>query len=470
MNLSFIDIVIIVIYFLAVIAIGFLTYKSKKKKTNRTYDFILAGRQLTLPLFVATLVATWYGLILGIGEFVYSQGIVAWICMGLPYYCAATLFALFIAGKVRKSKAESIPEQVAMKFGKVAGRVASLLVLIITIPAAYILMLGVLLQMITGMELSVCIVFGAFVSVVYLFTGGFRSDVATNAFQFVLMYVGFGALLIFAILKYGSISTMTAALPDSHLSLSGGNNWQIILTWFIISLQTFIDPSFHQRSAAASTPSVAKKGILVSVLFWVLFDFLTITSGLYARVHLNVEPIMSFPALGEQILPAVWKGIFVASLLATVMSSLHSYAFLAGVTIGNDIISKIVRRNKSTEYYTRIGLGVASILGITMAILLPSAVQLIYKTASIAVPGLLIPLMASFSQKKVLLPLGAIWIMVSSSMLSGIWMLFTSITILPNTLQVCLSSVEPMIPGIILSICLYAVFTIKYSKEKSDIP
>ncbi|MBI3258398.1 MAG: sodium:solute symporter family protein [Ignavibacteriae bacterium] len=462
MNLSIVDLIVIAVYFLAVIVIGFFSYKLSSQNKNKKTEFLLAGRQLTLPLFVATLVATWYGLILGVGEFVYSQGVVAWVCMGLPYYCAATLFGIFVAGKVRKSKAETIPEQVSIHYGAEAGRIASILVLIITIPAAYILMLGILLQMITGMGLPICIIIGTLASILYLFTGGFRADVTTNALQFFLMYIGFGVLLIFAIMKYGSIPMMISSLPESHITLSGGNSWQVILTWFIISLQTFIDPSFHQRSAAAKTPAIAKKGILISVLFWVLFDFLTITTGLYAQVHLKIDPIMAFPALGENILPVFWKGIFVVSLLATVMSTLNSYSFISGMTIGNDIISKIIKKNRSTEYYTRIGLGITSIIGIVMAIILPSAVQLIYKTASIAVPGLLIPLLSSFSQKRILTPFAAICIMVASSLLSGIWTLLSVVTILPEVFHVYLCSIEPMIPGIVLSTMLFGIFAVDH--------
>ncbi len=59
------DLSIIAIYFVFVIALGF--YKSKKSATNSN-NYILAGRKLSLPGFVATLVTTWYGGILGIGE------------------------------------------------------------------------------------------------------------------------------------------------------------------------------------------------------------------------------------------------------------------------------------------------------------------------------------------------------------------------------------------------------------------
>ncbi len=462
MNLSSVDLGIVLLYFVAVIALGLYSKRNKSKQNNTKTDFLLAGRHLTLPLFVATLVATWYGLILGVGEFVYAQGIVAWVCLALPYYIAATIFALFVAGKIRRSNAVSIPEQVALRYGKGAGSIASLLVLIITVPSAYILMLGVLLQVITGLELHLCIIIGTFMSVAYLFTGGFKADVLTNALQFILMYIGFGALFVFSVFKFGGLPTMMSSLPQSHVSMSGGNSWQIILAWFIISLQTFIDPSFHQRSAAAISPSVAKKGILISVLFWILFDFLTITTGLYAKVNLVVEPLMAFPALGEAVLPGVWKGIFAVSMLATIMSTLNSYSFLSGITIGNDIISKIFRSDKPTEYYTRIGLALSSIIGITMAIFLPSAVQLIYKTASIAVPGLLIPLLSSYSGRTVLSQDKAMWLMCASSLVSGLWMLLSSLNLLPHTMQIWLSSVEPMIPGIVFSIVLYGIFAVQY--------
>lgn len=461
MNLEFTDSLVIAVYFFAVIAIGFHSKHRKSISNNSKFDFLLDGRRLTLPLFVATLVATWYGLILGVGEYVYSQGIVAWVCLGLPYYITAILYAKFIAGKVQLSTAVSIPEQIRNNYGNVSGRFASGLVLILTIPAAYILMLGTLIQMFTGLNITVSILIGTVSSVIYLFIGGFRADVLTNALQFVLMYIGFGALFIFSVVKFGNIVTLATGLPTTHLNFRGGNNWQIIIAWFIISLQTFIDPSFHQRSAAAKSPLVAKKGIFISVLFWILFDFLTISTGLYARVHIKTEPLLAFPMLASEILPVFWKGIFAVSLLATVMSSLNSYAFLSAITIGKEFISPIFKNKKTDAFFIRFGLAIISLIGIMLALLLPSAVQLIYKSASIAVPGLLIPLLESYSTKKVLSSKQAMLMMGISSLLSLLWMILTVVVILPIAIQNTIISIEPMIPGIILSFIMYIVIFIK---------
>src|SRR6056297_3134892 len=288
MTLAFGDIAVIIGYIGIVLFIGFYIARKKDKHTS-TEEFILAGRKVTLPLFVGTLVATWYGNILGIGEIIYDGGIVAWISFGLPYYFAASLFGIFIAKKIRTANTTTIPEQISNHYGNKAGFISSIIILLITIPAAYILMLGVILQMFISISLVNAVILGAVISLAYLFTGGFNADVLTNSAQFVVMYLGFGALLFFSIENLGSIPFMMDSLPDKHLTILGGNTWQYVLTWYIIAFQTFVDPSFHQRCAAAKTPKTAQRGIFISIMFWMVFDFLTLFTGLYAKAFFEVS-------------------------------------------------------------------------------------------------------------------------------------------------------------------------------------
>src|SRR2546426_5500409 len=56
-------------------------------------DYLVAGRRVTLPAFVATLVATWYGGILGAGGYSYRHGLSNWLGFGVPYYIGALGFA-----------------------------------------------------------------------------------------------------------------------------------------------------------------------------------------------------------------------------------------------------------------------------------------------------------------------------------------------------------------------------------------
>ena len=63
------------------------------------------GRSLTLPLFVGTLVATWYGGIFGVTEIAYKQGIFNFITQGFFWYIAYILFAFFLVERIQTYQA-----------------------------------------------------------------------------------------------------------------------------------------------------------------------------------------------------------------------------------------------------------------------------------------------------------------------------------------------------------------------------
>ena len=119
-----------------------------------------------------------------------------------------------------------------------------------------------------------------------------------------------------------------------------------MFVWYFIALQTLVEPTFYQRCYAAETPAVARRGVLISVAFWVLFDFLTTFTGLAARAllpHLP-DPVLSYPELGRLVLPPLANALFAVGMFATVMSTAHSYLFLGAATIGHDVVPEIRAR------------------------------------------------------------------------------------------------------------------------------
>src|SRR3970040_2331702 len=186
-----IDLILVVGYFAAVLVIGFLS----TKKNSDTTEFLLAGRSLTLPVFVMTLVSTWYGGILGVGEFSYLYGISNWVVQGVPYYLFAFLFAFLLAKRIRASNFLTIPDKLHQAYDRKTALLGAFLTFLLMTPAPYILMLGVLLELLTGWGLFTCILLGTVATTAYLFFGGFRSDVRTDVFEFILMFIGFGSIL-----------------------------------------------------------------------------------------------------------------------------------------------------------------------------------------------------------------------------------------------------------------------------------
>ncbi|MCA9742570.1 sodium:solute symporter family protein, partial [candidate division KSB1 bacterium] len=112
-SVSGIDAVILAIYLGVTFYLGIM-----KRSNGGAADFILAGRRVTLPAFVASLVSTWYGGILGVGEFTYRYGIANWLVFGVPYYLYALIFALFLARRARRTAFYTIPDQLERSYGR----------------------------------------------------------------------------------------------------------------------------------------------------------------------------------------------------------------------------------------------------------------------------------------------------------------------------------------------------------------
>ena len=367
-------------------------------------DYLVAGRRLTLPAFVATLVSTWYGGILGVGEYAWRNGVSNWLVFGLPYYLYAGVFALLLAARARRSRLLSVPDLLEQRFGRGPALLGAGTLFVMTAPAAYVLMLGVLLQLASGWPLPVCVALGALLSVAYVVRGGLQAVVETDRVQFALMFLGFLVLVPVCAAELGGWQWLRAHVPPGHLRWDGGLGWQAVFVWYFIALSTLVEPAFYQRCYAACDERTARRGILVSIGFWVMFDFLTTTAGLYARAALPdlAEPVQAFPALAERVLPGFWQGVFTVGLLATIMSTVDSYSFIAAVTLGRDVLGRWrgwdeARSLRASQW----GLVATAAAAVAMALAAGSVITLWKVLGSIGTPVLLLPLALAHGSRKV---------------------------------------------------------------------
>ena len=443
------DIIVFSIYIILLLILG---WKAKTKNPTQE-EYLLSNRSLTLPALVATLVTTWYGGILGIGEFIYYNGISTWIVFGLPYYFFAFLFAFFLAPKIRTEKYLSIPDLLYQNYGRTAGFIGSIFVMLITSPAPYILITAILINYMLGLSLSISVLLAAFFSVIYVFKGGFRSVVQTDKLQFILMFGGFLLLFIFLLADFGSPAKYFNQLSEGHKNFSGNLPLQSIFVWFLIASWTFIDPGFHQRTAAAQSPKTAKNAILISIIFWFVFDMLTLWTGIYAITILqNTEPLMIYPQIAERVLPPVMKSIFLVGLLATAMSTTDSFSFISAQTFGRDIIAFLNRKNSDNEvaHYTQLGLFFTVIIALIMIWILPSVVKMWYTLGSLFIPPLLIPIVSALFDKNRLSKNAIIFLMLMSFVFTLGWLIsgFLNKNQYPW-------GIEPFVPGLMMSILIY---------------
>ena len=389
------DLAVVAVYLGATL---FLGIRSSRRKPAGEADFLLAGRALTLPAFVVTLVATWYGGVLGVGEYSYVHGLSNWLVLGVPYYIGAFLFAVLYAEKARQREDATLPDILYETYGRAAGTLGAVTVLALSLPAPYLLMLGVLLRRATGMPQSAAVILCTVFCLLYIGARGFRSVVDTKGLQFVFMFGGFLLLLPIAVYRFGGPSALRAALPATMFAPLGGQRPGYVFAWYVIALQTLVEPTFFQRCFAAKSPRTARRGLLVSILFFALFDGLTTFTGMYAHALLPslTTGVDAYPALGELLLPAGLLGVFYAGMIATVMSTVDAYLFNAGITLSRDLLGRAGHAMAGTLRGERVGMIGGAMIAAAVALSSESVVNLWYGFGSVGTAVLLTPLLGAF--------------------------------------------------------------------------
>ncbi len=392
-HLESLDLFVILGYFLATLAMGAVL----GRQVREAEEFLLAGRRLTLPLFVGSLVATWYGGLLGVGEISYKDGLVNWLTQGGFWYLTYLLFALALARRLNRSGHTTLPDQMGALHGPSARLLATGLNFLNVVPVAYLLSLGLMIRLVTGWPLWLAVVVGAVTAGLYSLLGGFKAVVYTDMLQFGLMCLAVALIIFYAVGTLGGGAYLEARLPATHLQVAGDYSAQELAVWALIALSTLVDPNFYHRCYAAGSPAVARNGIILAVGFWMLFDVCTTFGGLYARAALpDVDPRMAYPMLADTLLPAGAKGIFVTGVLATIMSTVDSYCLVGAMGLSHDLIRRTLGRGRGegdTVLHTRAGVVLTGGLAMVLALAFPGSIKSIWKTmGSLSTSAVLLPM------------------------------------------------------------------------------
>jgi SSS family solute:Na+ symporter len=396
LNLSPLDAGVVLIFLLAILALGF----SAKLRDNSILQYLAAGRSLSMPAFVATLVSTWYGGILAVGDSVKQFGIGSMLLMGVPYYFFAIVYALFFAERVRGAEQISIPERLGQRWGKSAALTGAVLIFLLAVPAAHVLMLGTMLHLFTGWKLGSAIVIATIGGTLFLYKGGLLADVRASILAFVSMYLGFFVIAGWCILHHPPAEVIKH-LSGPQKSWDGGVGWLGFLSYFIAASWTIVDPGFHQRVSSSESPRTGKIGLYWCVAFWLLFDILSITTGLYAITILSpsLSGLEFFPRLGNQILPSGLKAIFFCGLTGATLTAMVGYTLVSGATFGREFLARLSpgMSDDRIKIWTRVGFAVSCILAITISFNVKSVVvDLWYAYGGTVVGALLLPVTAVY--------------------------------------------------------------------------
>ena len=399
--ISTIDYVIIALYLSGMVGVGLWF----AKKHTDFDDFFLAGRSLTTPLLITTLISTYYGIdvLFGDSQLGFTDGVVAWFGYARPTYAFFLIAAFLLAQRLREENFKSLPDILDKYYGKKTRYVGAVTSFIYSLPALSLYGFGMLGDVILGWKPIVgMLVFGG-IALVYTLTGGFWAVVLTDSIQFVMMCVVLAFAFPFAMNLIGGFDSMIDTLEPSYFDTMGDLSIWLIIIYASTGLSILVEPTFYQRNFAAKSYKSVRNALIIGIFIWGSYDWMITILAMSAKVGVlkgllpgDVAPDAALLTIMVAALPAGALGLFIAGVLSTEMSTLDSYCLVAGGNVAYDIYKPALKPDATdTELIktTRYGILLSWFLGFAMAVSFEQMLGLWVFLASILISSTLAPIL-----------------------------------------------------------------------------
>jgi Na+/proline symporter len=337
-----VDLAIIVAYLIGMMVVGYLVAGRIKVFS----DFFVAGRALTTPILICSLVSSYYGLdaLFGDSGDASRDGAVVWFTYGRPYSLALLVAALVLAGRIKRTEALSISDLLALHYGRpaqIAGAVASFLY---ALPILAIMGLAAMGEVIWGLPLWAGAIAGTAVSLAYVGMGGFWADTLTDTVQFLIMCVSLAIALPFVMRAVGGFDGIRAALGDAALAPLGSTPPLYSAAFALTALSVLVEPLFYQRIFAARDARTVRRAFLWGILIWAAYDWATTAVGMAGGAMMATGALPADTPRDQVLLrvvplylPVGLSGFFLGGCLAAAMSTVDSYFLVAAGNLVYDI-------------------------------------------------------------------------------------------------------------------------------------
>ena len=408
-----IDYIIISLYLLGMIGVGLWF----AKKHSDFEDFFLAGRSLTTPLLITTLISTYYGIdvLFGDSQLGFTNGVVAWFAYARPTYAFFLIAAFLLAHRLKQEDFKSLPDILDKYYGKKTRYVGAVTSFIYSLPALSLYGFGMLGEVILGWEPIMGMVVLGGIALIYTITGGFWAVALTDSVQFVLMCVVLAMAFPFAMNLIGGFDSMIEVLEPSYFDTLGDMSIWLIIIYASTGLSILVEPTFYQRIFAAKSYKNVRNALVIGIFIWGSYDWIITILAMAAKVAViqgtlpgDVAPDAALLTIMVAALPAGALGLFLAGVLSTEMSTLDSYCLVAGGNVAYDIYKPAFKPSATDQELiktTRQGILLSWVLGFGMAISFDQMLGLWVFLASILISSVLAPILLGMYVPKFRKPL-----------------------------------------------------------------
>jgi len=416
-NLSPVDIVIIIFYFALVLAIGLYL----KEQANTGEDFFMAGREMTAWVAGLAFLSANLGSLelMGWAGNSYKYGILAahWYWIGaIP---AMLFLALVMMPFYHICKTHSVPGYLKLRFGKGAQAISSVSFAFMTVLMSGINMyaMAVVMKVVLGWDINFSIWVSSITVAIYVALGGLRSAIFNEVLQFFLIWAGALLIPILGLIEAGGWAGLKAKiilnLTEQHVANPGaythlwstlgnfsnnpmGINWAGIVFGLgaVIAMGYWTtDFLVVQRVLSAKDLRSAELAPIIGAAFKMMVPFIVILPGLLGLALLRdphtgslirlVPADLAWSPAGQaqglhgydEVLPLMLArycgpgllGLGITALIAGFMSGMAGNVSAFTTVWTYDIYGTLINKNASDETKVKMGRWV-TVIGVIVSV------------------------------------------------------------------------------------------------------
>ncbi len=387
LGIEAVDWVVIIAYLVGITFIGLWAVK----KVRSTASFFIGDRKFgkVMMAFFMFGSGTHSDQAVGVASKTYSSG-----ASGIWYqwlWLFVTPFFWLIAPFFRRMRALTTGDYFEVRYGRsVSGLYAVMGIFQLLVAIGLMLKgSGKLVEAVSGGEISsnLAIISMTVMFVIYGVAGGLSAAIATNLVQGILTVVLSFIILPFALSEVGGMSGLRESISDpAKLSLVSPGEitlFYIIIIAFNALIAWVTMPETMANCAAGKTEMEGRMGVTVGIFGKRICTVAWMLTGLCAVVMYKelAEPDLAYGTMARDLLPDIAPGLiglFIAGMLASIMSTCDSLMVIASALFTENIYKKFFVVGQADKHYTLIG-RVTSVFivfcGIVFAFSLESVVE-----------------------------------------------------------------------------------------------
>ncbi|RZU42087.1 sodium:solute symporter family protein [Edaphobacter modestus] len=409
----------LLLYSIFLMALGIVM----SRRVKNSADYLVAGRSLGTTRLFATFLAANIGAgsTVGATGLGYRMGMSAWWWVGSA--CIGTfLLSQFLGPKLwtiaKEHGLATLQDYLEFRYSKAVKVVISLLFWFgaLAILAGQLIAISWILNTVAGIPKWQGCLIGGVVAIVYCTAGGMMSSSFVNMFELAVTMSGLLLAVPFALRALGGWSHMhdmvlantgSAEKTAALFSITGAGAHQL-LAWIAILVPSFmVSPGLVQKVYGARDVKTVRRGVGLNSLGQAIFAFVPPVLGLcaFAAMPHLANPELALPTAMKSLLPE-WLGVWtLASIFSAELSATDAILFMLSTSLAVDLYKTFLNPGVTQQkmlWVSRMASIGAGIVGILLAMILPSIIQAVSIFYGLIAVALFVPVLAGLYSKRVL--------------------------------------------------------------------